>query len=148
MIRTLLIANRGEIACRVIRTARRMGIETVAVYSDADARAPHVRQADEAIRIGPAPATRSYLDMGAVLGAVASPAAGVRLGRRLVSSLSAEEAKSADRSWLEGCVWSAARASGLEWDRWRCAAVADVLRSQPDGWEHAVVRAVGGTGGE
>ena len=79
----------------------------------------------------------------AVLGAVASPAAGVRLGRRLVSSLSAEEAKSADRSWLEGCVWSAARASGLEWDRWRCAAVADVLRSQPDGWERAVVRAVG-----
>ena len=84
----------------------------------------------------------------AVLGAVASPAAGVRLGRRLVSSLSAEEAKSADRSWLEGCVWSAARASGLEWDRWRCAAVADVLRSQPDGWEHAVVRAVGGAHGE
>ncbi len=75
MIRTLLIANRGEIACRVIRTARRMGIETVAVYSDADAHAPHVRQADEAIRIGPAPATRSYLDIDAVLAAVAATGA-------------------------------------------------------------------------
>jgi propionyl-CoA carboxylase alpha chain len=57
----ILIANRGEIACRVIRTARRMGIATVAVYSDADARAPFVRLADEAVRIGPAPAAESYL---------------------------------------------------------------------------------------
>jgi propionyl-CoA carboxylase alpha chain len=57
----ILIANRGEIACRVIRTARRMGIKTVAVYSDADARAPHVRMADESVRLGPAPASESYL---------------------------------------------------------------------------------------
>ncbi len=57
----ILIANRGEIACRVIRTARRMGIKTVAVYSDADARAPHVRMADEAVRLGPPPASESYL---------------------------------------------------------------------------------------
>ena len=57
----ILIANRGEIACRVIRTAKRMGIKTVAVYSDADARAPHVRMADEAVRIGPPPASESYL---------------------------------------------------------------------------------------
>lgn len=80
----------------------------------------------------------------ALLSAETSAAAGVRLGRRLVASLTADEAKSADRSWLEGCVWSAARASGLEWDRWRCAAVADVLRSQPDGWERAVAHAIGG----
>ncbi|WP_295636065.1 acetyl/propionyl/methylcrotonyl-CoA carboxylase subunit alpha [Novosphingobium sp.] len=61
MIQSLLIANRGEIACRVIRTARRMGIRTVAVYSDADAKALHVRQADEAVHIGPSPARESYL---------------------------------------------------------------------------------------
>jgi 3-methylcrotonyl-CoA carboxylase alpha subunit len=61
MIQSLLIANRGEIACRIIRTARRMGIRTVAVYSDADADALHVRQADEAVHIGPSPARESYL---------------------------------------------------------------------------------------
>ncbi len=63
MFRKILIANRGEIACRVIRTAQRMGIATVAVYSDADAEALHVQAADEAIRIGPAPSTESYLDI-------------------------------------------------------------------------------------
>jgi len=61
MITSLLIANRGEIACRIIRTAREMGIRTVAVYSDADANALHVRQADEAVHIGPSPARESYL---------------------------------------------------------------------------------------
>ncbi|RZJ97894.1 MAG: methylcrotonoyl-CoA carboxylase, partial [Novosphingobium sp.] len=61
MIQSLLIANRGEIACRVIRTARRLGIRTVAVYSDADAQALHVQLADEAVHIGPAPARESYL---------------------------------------------------------------------------------------
>src|ERR1700755_2168368 len=61
MIASLLIANRGEIACRVIRTARKLGIRTVAVYSDADAKALHVRSADEAVHIGPSPARESYL---------------------------------------------------------------------------------------
>ena len=61
MFSKILIANRGEIACRVIKTAKRMGIATVAVYSDADARAPFVRMADEAVHIGPAPASDSYL---------------------------------------------------------------------------------------
>src|SRR4030095_10898379 len=61
MMNSLLIANRGEIACRIIRTARRLGIRTVAVYSDADAKALHVRMADEAVHIGPSPARESYL---------------------------------------------------------------------------------------
>ncbi|NQX96205.1 MAG: ATP-grasp domain-containing protein, partial [Erythrobacter sp.] len=61
MFSKILIANRGEIACRVIQTAKKMGIATVAVYSDADARAPFVRMADEAVHIGPAPAAESYL---------------------------------------------------------------------------------------
>ena len=61
MFKKILIANRGEIACRVIKTARRMGIATVAVYSDADARAPFVQMADEAVHIGPSPAAQSYL---------------------------------------------------------------------------------------
>jgi propionyl-CoA carboxylase alpha chain len=61
MFKKILIANRGEIACRVMKTAKRMGIATVAVYSDADANALHVRMADEAVNIGPAPAAQSYL---------------------------------------------------------------------------------------
>jgi propionyl-CoA carboxylase alpha chain len=61
MFKKILIANRGEIACRIIKTARRMGISTVAVYSDADARAPFVAMADEAVHIGPSPAAQSYL---------------------------------------------------------------------------------------
>ncbi|QUT03933.1 acetyl/propionyl/methylcrotonyl-CoA carboxylase subunit alpha [Sphingobium phenoxybenzoativorans] len=60
-ITKILIANRGEIACRVMRTAKKMGIKTVAVYSDADSRAPHVLMADEAVHIGPSPAAQSYL---------------------------------------------------------------------------------------
>ncbi len=61
MFKKILIANRGEIACRVIKTARRMGIKTVAVYSDADKDALHVEMADEAVAIGPAPSAQSYL---------------------------------------------------------------------------------------
>ena len=69
MFKKILIANRGEIACRVIKTARRMGVATVAVYSDADADALHVRMADEAIHIGAAPARESYLLADRILGA-------------------------------------------------------------------------------
>jgi len=67
MFKKILVANRGEIACRVMRTAKKMGIATVAVYSDADARAPHVLMADEAVRLGPAPAAESYLKAELIL---------------------------------------------------------------------------------
>ena len=67
MLKRLLIANRGEIARRIIRTCRRLGVETVAVYSDADVETPFVAEADQAVRLGPAPARESYLDGGKVL---------------------------------------------------------------------------------
>jgi 3-methylcrotonyl-CoA carboxylase alpha subunit len=75
MMKSLLIANRGEIACRVIRTARRLGIRTVAVYSDADAKALHVRMADQAVHIGPSPARESYLRGDRIIEAAQATAA-------------------------------------------------------------------------
>ncbi|MGE0311358.1 MAG: acetyl-CoA carboxylase biotin carboxylase subunit [Lautropia sp.] len=82
----ILIANRGEIACRVIRTARRLGVRTVAVYSDADAGARHVALADEAVRIGPAPARESYLDSAAIISAaLATGAAAIHPGYGFLS---------------------------------------------------------------
>src|SRR5664279_3117042 len=69
MFTTILIANRGEIACRIIATCRRLGIRTVAVYSDADATSRHVRLADQSVRIGPPPARESYLDINRILDA-------------------------------------------------------------------------------
>ncbi|MFC6435790.1 biotin carboxylase N-terminal domain-containing protein [Novosphingobium resinovorum] len=76
MFKKILIANRGEIACRVIKTARRMGIATVAVYSDADARAPFVQMADEAVHIGPAPTAQSYLIADKIIAAAKQTGAG------------------------------------------------------------------------
>ncbi|WP_454285935.1 acetyl-CoA carboxylase biotin carboxylase subunit [Rhizobium arsenicireducens] len=75
MIKKLLIANRGEIACRVIKTAKKMGIKTVAVYSDADRDALHVKMADEAVHIGPAPSNQSYIVIEKILEAIAKTGA-------------------------------------------------------------------------
>ena len=110
MIRTLLIANRGEIACRVIRTARRMGIETVAVYSDADAHAPHVRQAGRGDPHRSAPATRSYLDIDAVMAAVAATGAdAVHPGYGFLS----ENADFAEACAAAGCIFVGPTAAAI-----------------------------------
>jgi len=75
MFKKILIANRGEIACRVIKTARKMGIKTVAVYSDADRNALHVEMADEAVHIGPSPANQSYIVIDKIMAAIAATGA-------------------------------------------------------------------------
>src|SRR6266568_3643140 len=86
MFKRILIANRGEIACRIIKTAKRLGIETVAVYSDADKDALHVEMADEAVRIGPPPAAESYLVIEKILEAAkASGAEAVHPGYGFLS---------------------------------------------------------------
>ncbi len=86
MFKKILIANRGEIACRVIKTARKMGIGTVAIYSDADAQALHVQMADEAVHIGPPPANQSYIVIDKVMAAVkASGAEAVHPGYGFLS---------------------------------------------------------------
>ena len=87
MNQSLLIANRGEIACRIIRTARRLGIRTVAVYSDADARALHVREADEAVHIGPSPARESYLIGEKIIAAAKQTGADYRERERIKKKL-------------------------------------------------------------
>jgi propionyl-CoA carboxylase alpha chain len=90
LFKKILIANRGEIACRIIKTARRLGIATVAVYSDADARALHVEMADEKINIGPPPAAQSYLDITKIIEACrATGAEAVHPGYGFLSERSA-----------------------------------------------------------
>ncbi|WP_300577436.1 acetyl/propionyl/methylcrotonyl-CoA carboxylase subunit alpha [Phenylobacterium sp.] len=116
MITTLLVANRGEIARRIFRTARRMGLATVAVYSDADAQAPHVREADQAVRLGPAAAQESYLSVERVLEAArTSGADAVHPGYGFLS----ENADFAEAVMAAGLTWvgpppSAIRAMGLK----------------------------------
>lgn len=102
MIGALLIANRGEIACRIMRTARRMGMQTIAVHSDADADALHVRMADRAVRIGPAPARDSYLRGDRIIeAAVATGAEAVHPGYGFLS----ENADFARSVMDAGLVW-------------------------------------------
>ncbi|MEG3091031.1 acetyl/propionyl/methylcrotonyl-CoA carboxylase subunit alpha [Sphingomonas sp. PB1R3] len=116
MMKSLLIANRGEIACRIIRTAREMGLRTIAVYSEADAQALHVRLADEAILIGPAPARESYLDAARILAAAKdSGAEAIHPGYGFLS----ENAEFAEAVIAAGLVWvgpdpDSIRAMGLK----------------------------------
>ncbi|MEQ1711834.1 MAG: biotin carboxylase N-terminal domain-containing protein [Hyphomicrobium sp.] len=102
MLKSVLVANRGEIACRVIRTAQRLGLRTVAVYSDADAGARHVREADESVRIGASPATASYLDGDRIIAAaVATGVQAVHPGYGFL----AESADFAERCIAAGLVF-------------------------------------------
>jgi 3-methylcrotonyl-CoA carboxylase alpha subunit len=116
VIRSLLIANRGEIARRISRTARAMGVRTVAIYSDADAGALFVREADEAVHIGPSPARESYLDQAKILAAAkASGAEAIHPGYGFLS----ENADFAEAVIAAGIVWvgappAAIRAMGLK----------------------------------
>jgi len=116
MFQTLLIANRGEIACRVIRTARRMGLTTVAVYSDADAGAMHVAMADKAVRIGPAAVRESYLKADAILAAAKQTGAdAIHPGYGFLSENAAfAEACAAAGITFVGPPASAIRAMGLK----------------------------------
>ena len=110
MLNRLLIANRGEIARRIVRTCRRLGVETVAVYSDADAGAPFVAEADRAIRLGPPPARESYLDADKVLAAAReSGADSVHPGYGFLS----ENADFAERVVAAGLVWVGPPASSI-----------------------------------
>jgi 3-methylcrotonyl-CoA carboxylase alpha subunit len=116
VIQSLLIANRGEIACRIIRTARAMGIRTVAVYSDADSNALHVRQADAAVHIGPSPARESYLVGEKIIAAAkAAGAEAIHPGYGFLS----ENAEFAEAVIAAGLVWvgpkpDSIRAMGLK----------------------------------
>ncbi|MCC7268482.1 MAG: ATP-grasp domain-containing protein, partial [Caulobacteraceae bacterium] len=116
MLKSVLIANRGEIARRVIRTARRLGVRTVAVYSEADAGAPHVREADAAVLIGPPPARESYLVQEKILAAARETGAeAIHPGYGFLS----ENAEFAEAVAAAGLIWVGApprsiRAMGLK----------------------------------
>ena len=94
MIESLLIANRGEIARRILRTARRLGVRTIAVHSDVDAGLPFVAEADQAVCIGPAPARESYLDQAKIL--AAARATGVKRSTRTTSTPAEAQAMAKD----------------------------------------------------
>jgi acetyl-CoA carboxylase, biotin carboxylase subunit len=102
VLESVLVANRGEIARRIIATARRLGVRAVAAYSEADADLPYVREADEAVLIGPAPPAQSYLDAGAILAAARqSGAAAIHPGYGFLS----ENAAFAHQVMAEGLIW-------------------------------------------
>jgi 3-methylcrotonyl-CoA carboxylase alpha subunit len=110
MMESVLIANRGEIARRIIRTARRLGVRTIAAYSEADARAPFVGEADTALCIGPAPARESYLAPAKILAAAAATgAAGIHPGYGFLS----ENAAFADAVVGAGLIWVGAPAAAI-----------------------------------
>ena len=111
MIKTLLIANRGEIACRIMRTCRELGIKTVVVFSDADARSKHVREAEVAVHIGPAPATQSYLDGERVIEAArATGADAIHPGYGFLS----ENAEFAEAVSKAGLIWVGPKADTIK----------------------------------
>jgi 3-methylcrotonyl-CoA carboxylase alpha subunit len=110
MIRSLLIANRGEIACRIVRTARRLGVRTVAVFSDADRHAMHVREADEAVYVGASPARESYLVGEKIIAAArATGAEAIHPGYGFLS----ENAEFAEAVEAAGLVWVGPKAHSI-----------------------------------
>ena len=112
MFDKILIANRGEIACRVIKSARKMGIKTVAVYSDADREALHVRMADEAVHIGPSPSSESYLVAERIMDACKQTGAqAVHPGLRL----SCQKTRSSSRNWIRQASSSSSAPEHMPW---------------------------------